>query len=890
MKNKFLFTVIAYMGILSMSAQQISVQGTVKDTFDNTLEMANIIALDKKSGSMADYAITDESGRYKLTLKSNHTYLIKISYIGFKSKALDLVVNDEDILKDFQLEEQVDQLDGVEITYDMPVTIKGDTIVYNTDSFTTGQEKKLEDVLEKLPGVEVEDDVVKVEGKEVSKIMVNGKDFFEGDTKLATKNIPAKSVDKVEVLKNYNDVSQMKGLENDSDMVAMNIKLKEGKERFWFGEITAGGGPEEKYIVHPKVFYYSPKNSINVITDVNNIGEAPFTFRDYFKFSGGMKNLMRKGGSNLRLSSSQLGISLMNDDRIASADTRFAAVSINSTLSESFNINAFALYNDSENRYQSNTFNDFLISDIQENISNESNQHSRLGIVKLATKYEPSDNFQWDYDVIYKNSDQRENDTKLSDINGEISTTNNQIPESLNQTSSFYYTINDKHVLSANAGYLWEKDAPIYQAQSDSIFFKTTDLLLMQEDDWYDLSQTKAINTNKLDVNLDYFYILNNISNLNFTLGNTFTHQTLNSDVFQHLTDNSDYYFNPYVFKNAADFKFNDLFLALHYNLKYNKLEITPGLSVHNFSLNDTQFEDENSQSLQKVLPDFLAEYNFKKTRSARFKYAMTQEFSDISKFAQGILLNSYRSLSMGNRSIDASLYHTLNLSYFDFNMFNHTDMHASATYTKSLDPLKTTSVLYNTDYVSSPINMENPDESLSLNTHFGKKFKRIDFRANANWSHNKSYSIVDEEETMSKSFNQNYQLSLNTRFLKGPDFRLGYSYSISNYENSNRDNVFYTHKPFAEMEWYFAKHFTLTTDYSYYNYYSDNSISNSYNFLSGKLYFQKEDSKWEFILSGNNLLSTGNKNNDSASDILVTSTKYFVQPAYYMLSVKYNL
>ena len=180
----------------------------------------------------------------------------------------------------------------------MPVTIKGDTLIYNADSFKDGSERKLEDVLKKLPGVEINDDgQIEVEGKVVNKLMVNGKDFFDGDSKLATKNIPSNAVDKVQVLRNYSEVGQLRGVQNNQDNVAINIKLKEGKENFWFGDVTAGAGTapdKELYLVQPKLFYYSPKYSINVIGDLNNIGEVALTNRDLRNFGGGFSETKSK--------------------------------------------------------------------------------------------------------------------------------------------------------------------------------------------------------------------------------------------------------------------------------------------------------------------------------------------------------------------------------------------------------------------------------------------------------------------------------------------------------------------------------------------------------------------------------------------------------------------
>ena len=110
---------------------------------------------------------------------------------------------------------------------------------------------------------------------------MEGKKFFEGDTKIGSKNIPSDAVDKVQVLRNFNEVSQLKGLENNEENIALNIKLKKGKDKFWFGDILVGGGPDERYVINPKIFYYSPKTTVNVISNFNNIGEVPLSIREF---------------------------------------------------------------------------------------------------------------------------------------------------------------------------------------------------------------------------------------------------------------------------------------------------------------------------------------------------------------------------------------------------------------------------------------------------------------------------------------------------------------------------------------------------------------------------------------------------------------------------------
>ena len=892
MKN--IFTTFVFLYSIINIAQNTLLEGKVTDEKGNPLEMANVIALSVETGKMISFGVTNDKGMYQLTLKENSAFNIRASFIGFKTESFAFETNSESkkAIHNFKLLEKSSELDGVELKYVMPVTVKGDTIIYKADAFTTGNEKKLGDVLEKLPGVKINDSgQVEVEGTQVTKIMVNGKDFFDGDSKLATKNIPANAVDKVEVLKNFSENSQMKGLENDQDAIALNIKLKEGKENFWFGEITAGGGEDSKYIVHPKVFYYSPKKSLNILTDFNNITKAPFTMQDYFKFSGGFKNMMKKGGSSIRLSSDQLGISLLNNDKAKLVISRFGAVNFNYSFSDKFDFSGFAIYSDSDTNISTETYKNYTITNTIENQVKNSNQRSQLGMLKLSTRYKPSNTFEWNYDAISKKSKQTELSNAFSSINGDIGTLQSQDPFSLNQNTEMFYTINDKNIISGTIQHSLDMNAPIYSANSIEEFFETSSLLNMQTDSFYELIQNKKINTQKIDAKIDYFYVLNNLSNLNFTLANTYSSQELDSHISQKLSNNSLYLFSNNMLKNEANFKFNDLFLAFHYNLKIGKLKITPGVSIHQFNLNDTQFGDTEKISTQKLLPDFFAEYKFKNTRSLRFQYAISNEYSDINKYAMGLLLQNYQSLSGGSRNLESTLYHTYSLRYFDFNMYNYTNIHGGVTYRKSVNPVKTSSQIVLNEIVSYPLNMTNPDESISGNINASKKFKKIEISASSAINYSSNYSLINNLEALSNSLSQNYSISFETRFKKFPNFEVGYAHTISDYSGSNRNSKFNTQKPYIKAEANFLKNFTWTADYSFYNYKdSNNTISSKYSFLSSNLYYQQKGSKWEFILSSDNILNTGSQDQNTATDALISTSRYIVQPSVYLLSVKYDL
>ncbi|MDA9001695.1 carboxypeptidase-like regulatory domain-containing protein, partial [Flavobacteriaceae bacterium] len=212
-----------------LTYSQVRFEGKVSDAFGNNIMGANVIAIEKESKILDGFGISSDTGYFRVSLKKGTDYEIKVSFIGFKEVVFDLNLT-ETFEKNIILEEQAEALDEVELVYTMPVTIKGDTIVYDADSFNTGTEKKLADVLKNLPGVEInEDGRVEVEGKEITKITVEGKDFFDGDSKLATQNLPAKAVGKIEVLRNFTEAGQLRNVTNNEDNIAINISLKSGK-------------------------------------------------------------------------------------------------------------------------------------------------------------------------------------------------------------------------------------------------------------------------------------------------------------------------------------------------------------------------------------------------------------------------------------------------------------------------------------------------------------------------------------------------------------------------------------------------------------------------------------------------------------------------------------
>lgn len=895
--KKILF-IIALVFSMNTIAQNIRFEGTVKDTTGVALEMANIMAINNNTKAMDAYAITNDAGKYQLNLNANTPYTLKISYIGYESQEKQITTSDKAMNYNIVLKEG-NLLKEVELVYEMPVSISGDTIIYNSDSFTNGTERKLEDVLKKLPGVEVDNDGnITVEGKSVQKVMVEGKDFFDGDTKIATKNIPANALDKIQVLRNYNEVSNLKGLENNEENVAINIKLKEGKKNFWFGDITAGAGAwdtEDRYLINPKLFYYNPKLSINVISNFNNIGELPLTTRDYFRFTGGFKNMMRKGGSNFNVSSNDLGIGNLNNNQAANIETKFGAANFSYNPSKALTFSGFGIVLGNKTQTQTNTFTDRPDPLPDESSQEVSNQMSTQTLLKLSSSYVPSDKLHIDYDALVKFSDQREDQTLFSSVLSDINTNKTQNPVSINQNFNYYYTLNDKNVFAFELQHLYQEEDPFYNANLEFQPFIFSGYQAAQNRN--DINQNRFVKTNKSDAKFDYYYMLTPKSNINVTVGNTYSYQNFNSNIFQILDNGNQNNLTAIENNNDVDYAFNDVFLGLHYKFIKGKFTITPGFSVHNYSTNDTQLGTSNSMNFTRFLPDVYALYQIKKSETLTYNFALQNNFTDITRLAEGFVFSNYNSLFSGNRNLENSLTQSHSLRYFKYNMFNFENIFGFLTYTKQVDAIKNRALLTGANQVSSAVNIDSnfPEETIAGAFNYGRSFAKY-YKAsvgfNMNWGKYNNIRVnpssSDQIQT-TESFLQSYNIKFSTNYKAIPNLSLGYNYTI----NDNFIDVFYIDSPTIGLEYFFLDAFSLVSDYSFFhNRNKDKSIDTEYDFLSASLVYQKKNSKWEYKISGTNLLNTKALNNNSFSQIAGISSfsSYIVQPRFLILSLKYNL
>jgi len=377
--------------------------------------------------------------------------------------------------------------------------------------------------------------------------------------------------------------------------------------------------------------------------------------------------------------------------------------------------------------------------------------------------------------------------------------------------------------------------------------------------------------------------------NIDFTVGNTYSFPNFNSYIFQILDNGTTNDLNDADKNNDVSYSFNDAFLGLHFKFIKGKFTFNPGFSFHNYNTSNDQLNTKFNDNFYRILPDVYALYQMKKAETLTYNYAVTNDFTDINRIVSGYTFNNYNSLFRGNRTLENALSQSHSLRYFKYNMFNFENIFANVNYTKRMNAVKSSADFSGINQVSTAINSNFADETLSGNASYGRSFARnykASINLGLNWS--KFNNIQNNVFRTTESLTQNYTVKLATNYKELPNLEIGYSITTNDYSGTK----FLTERPSAKIDYFFLESFSFVAEYEYYHYTNNkNTVNNEYDFLSSSLIYQKtKDSKFEYKISATNLLNTQTLNDDSFTQFATRTSQYTVQPRYIIFGLKYNL
>ena len=340
------------------TSQTIKIFGKVLDSTNGPLPGATVMLIGQQDSILKSFAVTDAQGNFIIKNVKPNTYLFKANFYGYQPHQKTLTINNtttDTAITTIYLTPKMLDLVTVSTEY-IPIRIKGDTIEYDSRAFETGEHDVVENLLELLPGVEIQaDGSIKVQGKTVEKILIDGEEFFGNDPTIATKNLPANAIDKVQVFEKTSDMATFTGVDDGNKATTINLTLKEDKKKGYFGNLDAAMGistnqnteinlnQQGKYKTKGNINYFKGKWQLSLVGLSNNVNQTGFSLDDYISFMGGIQNLI-SGSGTVTLGGDQ-GLPLQNGQNNGFLNTNATGININYKPSKKASLTSSVFFN-----------------------------------------------------------------------------------------------------------------------------------------------------------------------------------------------------------------------------------------------------------------------------------------------------------------------------------------------------------------------------------------------------------------------------------------------------------------------------------------------------------------------------------------------------------------
>lgn len=810
----------------AQGVRKAEITGTVYDDAGTTLTGGTVMLLHTRDSVLASFASTGADGAFTLKNVAGGEYVLKITYVGFSTYTTNVTVGDQSpvVLGSIHMSAASEVLAEVEVVAEhIPIQIKKDTIEYNADAFQTQPNAVVEDLLKRLPGVEVDaDGTIRAQGETVQNIFVDGKEFFGTDPKMATKNLPARAVKKVKVYDRLSDMAEFSGIDDGERQRTINLELREEFKTGLFGTAEAGYGSDERHMIKANINRFTKKSQASVLALFNNINEQGFTFEESMNFSGGMRGFSG-GRGGVRSGDVPMSQGVGN----GLTGTLAGGLNYNFTAGKKLDVRSSYFYSGVENDLLQNTF--------------------RHGFLNNAT-----------YDT-YEDRDQLTNNTSHRlNLRGDFKIDSTQNLE-LRSNAGFNFgelrsmqmqrTFSGENVLENQGSVTNIRDTDRFNVSGDLFYRKRL------QRKGRSLTGNLSLNSRNEDGDIRL-----NAVNEYLTTGNTEVLDQLQTTLTDYMQWGGQFSFteplgnNQYLevryeyqdedetsIRDASDIdgsgnqipnpllstRFNrDLTLhrpGVTYRFNTPKTNLSIGAQYQDTDLTGLVNDGEAliTKHVQSVLPSVRWRYEIATARVLRGEYRTSINVPSVSQLSPIIENNDPLKIYVGNPDLRAAYSHRGSLHFHSFSQFSFTSIFAmlSGTWTKNR-VVNATTVNEQFVEVTTPVNIDN-DYQLNGNASFGTPLKFIKSRIqlNANVSYNKSLIPINAVLNDLDRWSGTMGLQFQNQNIKHIEYAVGANWtkSTTTYsETPNRDQQFFTHHYFGNVTLTFLKNWTLNTAMDY--------------------------------------------------------------------------
>ncbi len=890
MKSIFIFLLL--LSSLSLMSQH-SIQGHIYDQEDQALVGATVVLLDQDS-TMVAFSLTNDKGKLLLEEVEKADYILQVSYISFAnySAPLNLDWQDKKINIDpIKLQASSEVLQEITIKAEhIPMGLKGDTLSYNASAFKTKPNATVEDLLKKLPGIEVDrNGAIKAQGEDVENVLVDGKEFFGSDPKMATKNLEAEAIDKVEVYDKKSEIAEFTGVDDGDEEKTINLKLKEDHKKGGFGNVKMAGGTENSYDGKLNYFRFTPALQSSVILATNNINQETFTINDRIDFMGGMMNALAGGGLNLS------GAGGLQDGINRSLS---AGANLNYDFSPKLQIRSHYVLNGVGNDLEkvsdiSGFADDFEYANAEELNSSRERLNHQIN-TKLNYKVNPF------LELTFKNNFELTNAVSSSMRRSEFSR------DGLFQGFTTSSLGNQSENLGFDSNTLIKKkfEKKGRNLISSFTYHRSADI---QEDE---VINTNRVSDNSLDLNQIQEFNnsqtrISGTADYTEPLSKKFFLKLSYSYGFNQERPMRDYFDIQDATRSLNTLLSADYLKTYQYNLagfsvkrNTNKSKLTVGLKAQFTDLTGIINDGEQTISNQftNLLPSFNWEYDVSSGQSLN---ASLNSNVTAPRLEQLLPLPNNISANfeyIGNPALVPSSSQRYSMGYNYYDNFNFTNFWANLSFTRTNNRIVTrTNIDENLFRTIQPINVDDYYR-ISSYTNFSRPFKplKINYRIRTRVSFAEYESFINDLSSRVVDANYNLRFSINNRktkfFSAESGITLDYftkKYGINPDFNQNYFNTDF----FFESEFYLPKAWVISTDFNYVQF-SQESFSDdpSYALWSASVSKFFLENKLEVKLSAFDLLNQNIGFRRQGNTNSLRQESFNNLSRYLMLGVQYKI
>lgn len=940
---KYIFTLFAAFCVFSLGLHAQKPDGIIKGKLVDSVGKqpiadATVSLLNKSDSSLVTFTLSNKQGVFEMKGIEPGDYRLVISSKGYLEIKQNVSVTTESKTADLGTltpGKDYKTLEGVTVTSESPIQVKNDTVQFNASGFKTQPNASLEDLLKKLPGVEVDKEGnVKAQGEQVQKVLVDGKEFFGNDPKLATKNLTADMIESVQVFDDMSDQAKFTKIDDGSRSKTVNIKLKKDRNKGFFGRALAGYGSDGHYEGNFTVNKFTGNQRISLLFNANDINKQGFSFSDIISSMGGFSGFGGGqggggfGGGGMQMMSVRDGRGNMGGFTGAGATGLIKSLSLGLNYSDQWGskikVSGSYFYSDSKPYQEQNSLRrttyqmrngggDSIAVRNNTSVSNNLNQNHRFNL-RFEYQIDSMNSILYTPSLTFQHSRNESNDTSFSTTQTATQPEYKAVTSRSGRTNERDgYNLGNNFLFRHKFGKIgrtvtlgWNNT--LGHSNSDGITFSNNRFYLPNGNIVGSLIQNQQneqetdTKSNVISTSYTEPFGLNKLLELNYA----FTKNINESDkeTMNYNSSSGKYDVPNLLLTNNFKNTFTAHRYGMNFRVQEKKYNYQFGIGVQNSSLESRSYQastGKDSVTRQQYTNLFpTANFNFTPSRSKNFRISYNGRTNQptITQLQNVPDVTDSLNVRIGNPKLDQEFNHNMSIGYNTFNILTFKFIAANLNFNVTRNKIVNDITVKGPQTITGYQNVNGYWRGSSFVT-LGLPFKNPKLKGSSvNLTNNMSYtqdvSLVSSVKNYTRSLYISQGAGVNINKEK-VDFgvKANIAYNKATYTSSpSQNNEYFTHTYSGDFTYTFKKNFIFSTNFDYLlNTGRANGFNQSvplWNAYVSKQFFKNKNG--ELRLSVNDILDQNQSITRSVADNYVIDTRSVVLKRYFMLSFLFNL